>query len=198
MKEKVDKKVEIPKVSDLEKELKRVKDKSKFNGLLKNTIYTLIVVSALAVLVAVFYMPVIRIYGSSMEPTLKAGDIVVSVKTDDIDVGDIIGVYYGSKLLVKRVIAKENQWVNIDDEGNVFINGEELPLDEPYLKEKFMGELDIELPYKVPEKTLFIMGDNRETSVDSRNSSMGCIDEEEVVGKIIFRVWPFDRFESVK
>lgn len=197
MRKKKDSNIKIPKVSELETELVRVKNQNKFNGLLKNTIYTLIVVAAVAVLIAVFFMPVLRIYGSSMEPTLTADDILVSIKTDKIKPGDIVGIYYGSKLLVKRVIATENQYVNIDSDGNVYIDNSEKPLDEPYVKNKTIGDLDIELPYKVPEKSVFIMGDNRETSTDSRNSSMGCISTEEIVGKILFRAWPLKRFGAV-
>lgn len=194
MKNRVNKKP-IPKVAELETELKRVKNKERLKFFIKNTIYVLIVVAALAVIVAVFFMPVFRIYGSSMEPTLKPGELVVSVKTDNIKPGDIVGVYYGSKILVKRVIATENQWIDIDEDGNVYIDGSKTPLSEPYLSKKVSGTFDIKFPYQVPAHSIFIMGDNRETSVDSRNSSIGGIDIDEVAGKILFRVWPLKKID---
>lgn len=184
----------LPGVDQIEKELKRVKYRRRFRQLLRSTIEILIVVAACAVLVAVLFMPVLRIYGSSMNPTLNEKDIVVSVKSKEVKTGDIIGIYYGSKLLIKRCIASEHQWVDLDAEGNVYVDGE--LLDEPYLSEgaKDFGLTNIELPYQVPDTSVFVMGDNRATSVDSRNSAVGAIDTENIVGKIIFRVWPFDRF----
>ena len=170
-----------PSMEDLQAELKRVKHKSRFRTLLKSTIYTLIVVCAVAVLVAVLFLPVLRIYGNSMTPTLNEGEIVVSLKGVKPQQGDIVGVYYGSKLLIKRCIASEHQWVDIDKDGNVYVDGE--LLDEPYLTEKAFGECNLDLPYQVPDKCFFVMGDHRETSIDSRNTSVGCIDSENVVGK---------------
>lgn len=186
------KKVEAAGVTELEAELKRVNYKSRFRKLLRNTIYTLIVVAACAVLVAVLFMPVLRIYGTSMTPTLNEGEIVVSIKGANIETGDVVGVYYGSKLLIKRCIAQEHQWVNIDKDGNVYVDGE--LLDEPYVPEKAFGECNIELPYQVPDTSIFVMGDHRETSIDSRNTSVGAIDTENIVGKIVFRVWPLKDF----
>ncbi len=186
------KKVEAAGVTELEAELKRVNYKSRFRKLLRNTIYTLIVVAACAVLVAVLFMPVLRIYGTSMTPTLNEGEIVVSIKGANIETGDVVGVYYGSKLLIKRCIAQEHQWVNIDEDGNVYVDGE--LLDEPYVPEKAFGECNIELPYQVPDTSIFVMGDHRETSIDSRNTSVGAIDTENIVGKIVFRVWPLKDF----
>ncbi len=180
--------LQMPEIDQLEAELSRVNYRTRFRRILRNTIYTLIVVAAFAVLVAVLFMPVLRIYGSSMTPTLKEGDIVVSVKTSDVKQGDVLGVYYGSKLLVKRCIAFEYQWISIDDKGNVFVDGKKL--DEPYIKKKALGETNIKMPYQVPDNCVFVMGDHRETSIDSRNSSVGCIDMENVVGRIVFRVWP--------
>ena len=191
-----------PKLEQLESELKRVNRQSRFRKLLRSTIYTLIVVAASAVLVAVLFMPVLRIYGNSMAPTLKEGEIVVSVKGADISCGDPVCVYFGSKVLIKRCIAVAGQWVDIDADGNVYVftdaKGE--PLDEPYLPEgeKAFGETNIELPYQVPANSIFVMGDNRDTSIDSRNSSVGCIDLDNIVGKIVFRVWPLKDFGFVK
>ena len=191
-----DSRVSVAERPELEAELKRVNHRARFGKLLRSTSYTLIVVAAMAVLVAVLFMPVLRIYGTSMTPTLSEGEIVVSIKGADIKAGDIVGVYYGSKLLIKRCIATESQWVDIDEEGNVYVDGE--LLDEPYLVEKAFGECNIELPYQVPDTSIFVMGDHRATSVDSRNTSVGCIDRENVVGKIVFRVWPLRMFGVVE
>lgn len=175
-------------VPELEEELKRVKHKSRFAKLLRSTVYTLIVVAAIAVLIAVIFLPVLRIYGSSMNPTLNEGEIVVSVKGSEIKRGDIVGVYFGSKVLIKRVIATEYQWVEIDQLGNVYVDGE--LVDEPYIKEKAYGICNLEFPYQVADGSVFVMGDNRATSIDSRNTSVGCINVDDLVGKIVFRVWP--------
>ena len=184
----------VPSTEQIEKELKRVRYKRRFRQLLRSTIEILIVVAACAVLVAVLFMPVLRIYGSSMNPTLNEKDIVVSVKSKEVKTGDIIGIYYGSKLLIKRCIASEHQWVDLDQDGNVYVDGE--LLEESYLPEgaKDFGLTNIELPYQVPDTSVFVMGDNRATSVDSRNSAVGAIDTENIVGRIVFRVWPYERF----
>ena len=184
--------VSVPSVEQLNAELTRINHRSRFRKLLRSTIYTLIVVSAVAVLVAVLFLPVLRIYGNSMTPTLNEGEIVISIKGADIDHGDVVGVYFGSKLLIKRCIALEHEWVNIDKSGNVYVDGE--PIDEPYLTGKAFGECNLELPYQVPDGCIFVMGDHRETSIDSRNTSVGCIDKENIVGKIVFRVWPLEEF----
>lgn len=176
-------------------ELNRVNTRAKFYSLMMNSVYTLIVVAACAVLVAVIFLPVLRIYGTSMKPALNEGEIVVSIKGTKVNRGDILGVYYGSKLLIKRCIATERQWVEIDKDGNVYVDGEYL--DEPYLTEKALGECNIDMPYQVPDGTIFVLGDHRETSIDSRNTSVGCISVEEVVGKIIFRIWPLNSFGPI-
>ncbi len=186
---------ELPEPEALEQELKRVRYRSRYRRVLKSTVYTLVVVAAFAVLVAVLFLPVLRIYGSSMTPTLNEGEIVVSVKNNGVKQGDVVGVYFGSKLLVKRVIATEHQWVDIDKDGNVYVDGK--LLNEPYVREKAFGECDIDLPYQVPDESIFVMGDHRLTSVDSRNSSVGAVLMEDVAGKIIFRVWPLSEIGKV-
>ena len=183
-------------IDKLEAELKREKHKQRYFGMLKSTVATLIVVAAIAVLIATLWMPVLQIYGSSMTPTLKEGQIVVSLKGSDLEEGDLVAFYVGNKLLVKRVIAESGDWFDITEEGVVFINGKEL--DEPYLQEKAYGECDIELPYQVPESRYFLMGDHRASSVDSRSSVIGCIDKEQIVGKIVFCVWPLEHFGAYK
>lgn len=184
-------KKEIPSVELLETELKRVKYQKRYRTVLKSTVYTLLTVAAVAVLVATLWLPVLQIYGSSMTPTLQDGEIVFSVKTSNMEQGDIIAFYYNNKILVKRVIATSGDWVNIDEDGTVYVNGAKL--DEPYLEEKVFGDADIELPYQVPDGKIFVMGDQRATSVDSRHTAVGCVDQEQIVGKIIFRVWPLKR-----
>lgn len=172
----------------LEAELKREKYKKQYNRVLRSTIYTLVVVAAMAVLVAVLFLPVLQIYGSSMSPTLEEGDIVLSIKGSDLQSGDLVSFYIGNKLLVKRYIAGPGQWVDIDEDGNVFVD--DVLLEEPYLDQKAQGDCNIEFPYQVPENRIFVLGDHRATSVDSRNTAVGCISEEQLVGKIIYRVWP--------
>ncbi len=187
---------ELPQVGQLKKELKRIRYRQRYHSVIRSTIYILLAVAAVAVLVATLLLPVLRIYGSSMSPSLYEGDIVVSVKGMNFDRGDIISFYYNNKVLVKRVIAFEGEWVNIDEEGNVFINGE--PLDEPYVEEKALGECDIKLPYQVPDGRVFVIGDHRATSVDSRTTTVGCVAEEQVVGRIVYRVWPMNLFGPVE
>ena len=184
-----------PTVAQLEQELKRENYRRQYNRVLRSTIYTLVTVAAVAVLVATLFLPVVRIYGTSMTPTMTDGDIVVSVKQGSFERGDIIAFWFNNKILVKRVIALPGEWVDIDEDGNVSVNGE--PLDEPYLTEKALGECDIELPYQVPDGRIFVMGDHRSTSSDSRNSAVGCVAEEQIVGKLVFRVWPFENFGSL-
>jgi signal peptidase I len=184
-----------PSSEQLEAELKRIKYKQRYRVVLKSTVYTLITVAAIAVLVATLWLPVLQIYGSSMTPTLQDGEIVMSVKTSDLKQGDIIAFYYNNKILVKRVIAKSGDWVDIDTDGNVYVNGEKL--EEPYLTEKALGDCNITLPYQVPEDKIFVMGDHRATSIDSRNTALGCISQELTIGKLVFRVWPLSGFGRV-
>lgn len=182
----------VPEIGLLEQEWKRERYKRRYAGALRSTIYTLIVVAAVAVLVAVLLLPVLRIYGGSMTPTLSEGDIVVSVKGTSFEPGDLVCFYVGNKLLVKRYIAGPGQWVNVDGDGNVYVDG--CLLDEPYIVEKALGDCNIDLPYQVPESRYFVMGDHRSTSVDSRNTAIGCISDEQIVGRIVFRLWPLDKF----
>lgn len=179
----------------IERELRREQYRKDYRRVLKSTIGGLITVAAAAVLVAVLLLPVLRIFGKSMSPTLKEGDIVVSLKTGEFSTGDVVAFYYNNKILVKRVIASPGDWVDLDEDGTVYVNRERI--DEPYLTEKAYGETNIELPFQVPESKIFVMGDNRAVSVDSRNTAVGCVAEEQVVGKIVFRVWPLGEFGTV-
>ena len=187
--------VDIPATEQLEAELAREKYKKRYHSVLRSTVYTLIIVAAVAVLTATLWLPVLQIYGSSMTPTLQDGEIVFSVKTSDFAPGDIVAFYYNNKILIKRVICGPADWVNIDGNGTVYVNG--TVLDEPYLVEKALGDCNIELPYQVPDGKVFVMGDHRSTSVDSRNTAVGCVAQEQVVGKIIFRIWPLNRLGIV-
>lgn len=188
--------VDYPSVEQLAAELKRVKYRSRYRAVLRSTLYMLIVVAAVAVLVATIWMPVLQIYGASMTPTLSEGDIVVSIKGSDFQPGDLVAFYLGNKILVKRCIAGPGQWVNIDEDGNVYVDDK--LLEEPYLTEKSLGGSNIEFPYQVPDNRYFCMGDHRSTSVDSRHKEVGCVSEEQVVGKIVFRVFPFGGFGKLK
>lgn len=186
----------IPEIPELERELRRERYARRYRNTLRSTIYTLITVAAAAVLVATLWLPVLEIYGSSMSPTLEDGEIVLSLKTGELKPGQVIAFYYNNKILVKRVVARSGDWVNIDPEGNVYINGN--LLEEPYLEEKALGECDIELPYQVPENHVFVMGDHRSTSVDSRNTAVGCVTDEQIVGRLVLCMWPFGAFGLIE
>ena len=187
---------ELPDTAELEEAVRRDRYYHRFRNMVTSTFLTLVVVAAVAVLVAVLFLPVLRIYGKSMRGTLDNGDIVVSVKSSNMKTGDVIAFYYNNNILVKRVIAGPGDWVDIDKDGNVFVNNEKLS--EPYLDDKAYGETNIELPYQVPDGRIFVMGDNRKVSIDSRNTSIGCVSEEQIVGKIVYRVWPFSQIGRVR
>ena len=186
---------EYPTLEQLETELAREKYRRRYGRSLRSTVYILIVVAAIAVLLAMLFFPIFRIYGSSMSPTVKEGEIVMALKGSDFKCGDVAVLSYNNKLLVKRVIAGPGQWVDIDKDGNVFVDGVEI--NEPYLKEKAYGECTLELPYQVPEERYFVLGDNRAISQDSRNMIVGCIAKEQIIGRVVLRVWPLNRISLI-
>ena len=186
----------LPTLEQLEAELKRESNQGRFWKTLRSTVSILVVVAAVAVLISNLLLPILRIYGSSMTPTLVNGNIVAAVREGTYQRGDVIAFYYNNKILVKRVIGLPGEWVDIDDGGNVTIDGD--PLEEPYLTEKALGECDVELPYQVAEGRYFVMGDHRSVSSDSRSNQVGCVPEEQIVGKLFFRLWPLEEFGLIE
>ena len=191
-----EKRRELPELELLEAELERERYKKKYGNVLRSTAFSLVVVAAVAVLIAVLLLPVLQISGTSMTDSLQDEDIVVALNSSGYETGDIIAFYYNNNILVKRVIAAAGDWGDIDEAGNVYVN-EEL-LEEPYVKEKALGDCNISLPYQVPEGRCFVMGDHRATSIDSRNTAVGCVSNDMVIGKILIRVWPLEEFGIVK
>ncbi|MCD7889278.1 MAG: signal peptidase I [Oscillospiraceae bacterium] len=195
LKEKKNRALVLPSEDDVKAERKRLKYRRRFIITLRTTVYALTVVAAIAVLLATLFLPVLQVSGSSMEPTLSDDDIILLIKTDNLSTGDLIGFYYQNKLLLKRVIGVAGDVIDIDEEGNVTVNGE--LLDEPYVTNKSIGECNIDLPYQVPENRVFVMGDNRATSIDSRSSVIGCIEEDQIVGKVLIRIYPFKKISFI-
>ena len=183
------KEVSLPTKKQVETERKRYRRQKAYNKALRGTVYVLTIVAAVAVLIATLVLPVLQIEGTSMEPTLHNGDIVLLMKTTRFERGDLCGFTWNNKLLIKRVIGVPGDWIEIDTDGTVYLNGEKL--DEPYVEQKAFGECDLEFPFQVPAEQYFVIGDMRENSIDSRNTLIGCIPKDQIVGKVFFRVWPF-------
>ncbi|MCR4652397.1 MAG: signal peptidase I [Eubacterium sp.] len=181
-----------PKVAETEAEGEGYK--GCFYRMFLQTTGVLVVIAAIAVLIATLVTPAFRIYGTSMTPTLKEGDVVLSVRTTNFDRGDLVAFYFNNKILVKRVIAFPGEWVDIDSDGNVTVNGTKL--DEPYIEDQALGETDITFPYQVPSDRYFVLGDHRSTSIDSRNTTIGCISKEMIAGRLLFKVWPMNQFKA--
>ena len=181
--------VPLPTKKQVETERKRYRRQKAYNKALGGTIYVLTLMAAIAVLIATLVLPVLQIEGKSMEPTLVNGDIVLLTKTTTFDRGELCGFSWNNKLLIKRVIGISGDWIEIDTDGTVYLNGEKL--DEPYAEQLAMGECDLEFPFQVPQGQYFVLGDMRESSIDSRNTLIGCVDKDQIVGKVFFRIWPF-------
>ncbi len=191
-----EKQVSVPTLKEIQRERKRIRRKEYYRKSLRGTVSVLVVVAAIAVLIATLFLPILQISGDSMSPTLEHNEIVILLKTKKFNRGDLIGFYYQGKILLKRVIALPEDEVAIDAEGNVYVNGE--LLEEPYVTAKELGDCDLEFPYKVPGTCYFVMGDRRSNSVDSRNSAIGAIPEEDIIGKVFIRVWPISRLGFVR
>lgn len=185
----------LPETKDIRAAYEKASYADRLRKSVVSTTNILIVVAAIAILVAMLFLPVLRIYGDSMNATLRSGELVVSVKGANFKTGNIIAFYYNNNILVKRVIANPGEWVDIDLDGNVYVNREKI--EEPYLEQKAFGEPDIDFPYQVPEDRVFVLGDNRDVSIDSRYKSVGCVSSEQIVGKIVFRVWPLTKLGPV-
>lgn len=182
---------DIPTTTQLENELKRVNYNKNFKRILYNTISSLIVVASIAVLISMLFLPVLRVTGVSMSPTLMNDELIMCSKRSNFKSGDIVAFYFNNKILLKRVIGIAGDIIDIKEDGTVLVNG--TPLDEPYINEKSFGECDIDLPYQVPDNRIFVMGDNRSVSVDSRSSTVGSIADEFIIGRVIVRVFPFNK-----
>ena len=180
----------LPTMEQIERERKHYRWKRAYMKALSGTVHVLTMVAAVAALIATLVLPVLQIEGTSMEPTLKNGDIVLLTKTTSFTQGDICGFAWNNKILIKRVIGIPGDWIEIDPEGAVYRNGEKL--DEPYAAQIAYGECDLEFPYQVPQEQYFVLGDMRETSIDSRNTLVGCVENEQIIGKIFFRIWPLN------
>lgn len=191
-----DKYLQYPTLDQMEEEISRLKYRKRYGRALRGTVYSLAVVAAVAILVATLWMPVLQITGASMAPTLVDGQFVVAVKESEFQPGDITAFYYNNKILIKRVIASAGDWVDISENGDVYVNG--VLLEEPYIKEKSLGECNIEFPYQVPDGKVFVMGDDRAVSLDSRTTAVGPVSKEQVLGRVVFRVWPLSAFGRVE
>lgn len=187
---------DVPSANQLESELKRIRYNKNFRKTMYSTIGSLLVVAAVAVLISMLFLPVLRVTGTSMTPTMQNDELVICRKRSDFKSGDIIAFYYNNKILLKRVIGVSGDWINIEPDGTVYVNGE--ALDEPYVQEKALGECDIEFPYQVPDERVFVMGDHRETSVDSRSTTVGCIADEYIIGKVFLRIWPWEAIGTIE
>ena len=183
--------ITVPSLDEIQRERKRIRREAYYRQALRGTVSVLVVVAAVAVLIATLFLPILQISGDSMSPTLEHDEIVILLKTKEIDRGDLIGFYYQGKILLKRVVALPEDEVVIDGEGNVYVN-EEL-LEEPYVTEKSLGDCDLEFPHRVPGTGYFVLGDRRTNSVDSRNSVVGAITREDIIGRVCVRVWPLSR-----
>lgn len=185
----------LPTAEQFDMELKRIKYHKDFTRILRSTVSSLLVVAAIAVLVAMLLLPILRVTGSSMTPTLQNDELVVCSKRSNFKSGDVVAFYYNNKILLKRVIGTAGDIIDIKEDGTVYLNGKKL--DEPYVNEKALGTCDIDLPYQVPDNRIFVMGDHRSISIDSRSSTVGCIADEYVIGRVVLRLWPFDTIGTV-
>lgn len=186
---------DLPTAAQYAQEMKRLRYRKDFAKMLRSTVSSLLVVAAIAVLISMLFLPVLRVTGTSMTPTLQENEFVICSEWSDFDCGDIIAFHFNNKILLKRVIGTAGDWIEITEDGTVYVNGEEI--EEPYIDRKSLGQCDMEFPYQVPENRVFVMGDHRETSVDSRVSTVGCIADEYIIGKVFLRVWPWETISTL-
>lgn len=190
------KEVAIPSLEQVKREREKLKYQKEYRRTIKHVLGVLLVAAAVSVLLATVFFPILRVSGVSMEPTLEDGQVIVLEKSGKFKTGDLIGFYYQNKILLKRVIGQAGDYIDIDADGNVYVNDEKL--DEPYLKDQALGECDINLPYQVPDGKIFVMGDHRSKSIDSRSKLVGCVSDEQVVGRVVFRLWPLKSIGFLK
>lgn len=186
----------LPTVEQLEREMDRAQYRKSYRNALKGTVYSLVIVAGISMLIATLLISVQRIYGDNMNPTLSGGDVVVTLKTAQCSQGDVASFYYNNKILIRRVIALPGDTVEVDEEGNVLVNG--IRLEEPYIEKPSLGQCDIRMPYEVPADQVFVMGDERETAADSRMTAIGCVPREQMIGKVAVRIWPMERLGIVE
>lgn len=189
------KKIDIPTAEQLSAELERIRYRNNYGKMLYSTVSSLVVIAAAAVIISLLVLPVFRVTGESMTPTMNNNDLLICGRQSNFESGDIVAFYFNNKVLLKRVIGIAGDVIDISEDGTVYVNGE--AIDEPYISEKAFGECDIKLPYQVPDNRIFVMGDHRSVSVDSRSASVGCIADEYVIGKVVLRLWPLKDFGLV-
>lgn len=185
-----------PTIDQLKNEIVRIKRQKSILRSCRAVFSTLIVVAATAIVVSAIWISMFLVYGSSMEPTLNNNEILVTLKGESFEYGDIVAFYFNNKVLIKRVIAVGGDVVDFDDSGNVYVNDKRL--EERYLDSRQMGDVDIEFPHVVPNDKVFVLGDNRATSVDSRHTEIGDLSEEMIIGVVKLRIWPLNKIGVIE